>query len=542
MTDEAGVASGHDERAAVFRVSARRPPLKIAQILAADLRRQILGGELVVDQQLPREAELTAAFEVSRETLREALRILESQSLLEVRRGRGGGAVIRRPGLAAVSRYVALLLQLRRTTLAHLEEARLVIEPHAAEQLALRCGQEGLDHVAALHENTRAAEGDPLAFATAVAAFDQAVTDLAGNRSIAVFTGVLRDIYAGQVYAVVGTPDLASAERAARRVVASQGELLRAVRARDGARASQAWSDYLVSTSRLQVSRSRSRQVIDVVPLWRAQSGSVGSGGSVGGGGSMGSGPPQRMAMAVATEIRARIAEGRLADGARLSSLADLAKEFGISRPTLREALRILETECLIELRTGDRSGPRIRHPSTKVAAQLAGTALEARQTTLADFFRAMTVIEPAMMELAASRIDQESLATLCTLRDELGSCTRDMPRFADIWGRGSALAFTATGNPALTVIAEILQWVRLGTGAALTTGVDEIWVATAQDNVRLFEEVVAALVAGDPARSRAAWAACLETNAPFIESSELARRRMTSEPFPSPAPTGVVR
>ncbi|EFC83649.1 FadR/GntR family transcriptional regulator [Parafrankia sp. EUN1f] len=536
MRNEADVASGHDGRAAVFRASARRPPLKIAQILAADLRRQILGGELVVDQQLPREAELTAAFEVSRETLREALRILESQSLLEVRRGRGGGAVIRRPGLAAVSRYVALLLQLRRTTLAHLEEARLVIEPHAAEQLALRCGQEGLDHIAALHENTRAAEGDPLAFATAVAAFDQAVTDLAGNRSIAVFTGVLRDIYAGQVYAVVGTPDLASAERAARRVVVSQGELLRAVRARDGARASQAWSDYLVSTSRLQVSRSRSRQVIDVVPLWRAQSGAVGSGGAVGGG------PPQRMAMAVATEIRARIAEGRLADGARLSSLADLAKEFGISRPTLREALRILETECLIELRTGDRSGPRIRHPSTKVAAQLAGTALEARQTTLADFFRAMTVIEPAMMELAASRIDQESLATLCTLRDELSACARDMPRFADIWGRGSALAFTATGNPALTVIAEILQWVRLGTGAALTTGVDEVWVATAQDNVRLFEEVVAALVAGDPARSRAAWAACLETNAPFIESSELARRRMTSEPFPSSSPTGVVR
>ena len=102
----------------------RRSPQKVSHLLAADLRRQILNGELAADQQLPSEPDLIARLQISRDTLREALRILESQQLLEVKRGRGGGAVVRRPGLQAVGRYVALLLQLRRTTLAHLEEAR----------------------------------------------------------------------------------------------------------------------------------------------------------------------------------------------------------------------------------------------------------------------------------------------------------------------------------------------------------------------------------------------------------------------------------
>ena len=79
----------------------RRNTQKVSHLLAADLRRQILNGQFVADQQLPPEPELIARLQVSRETLREALRILESQQLVEIKRGRGGGAVVRRPGLEA---------------------------------------------------------------------------------------------------------------------------------------------------------------------------------------------------------------------------------------------------------------------------------------------------------------------------------------------------------------------------------------------------------------------------------------------------------
>ena len=488
---------------------------KIAHLLAADLRRQILGGELAVDQQLPPEAELTTAFQVSRETLREALRILESQSLLEIRRGRGGGAVVRRPGISSVGRYVALLLQLRGTTVAHLEEARTVIEPPAAEHLAVNCSQKRLDYLVSLHDNERAAEGDPLSFTTAVAFFDQAVTALSGNRSIAVIAGILRDIYAGQVYTAVGASDSALAERVARRVAAGHSEFLQAVQRRDGAAAHRAWTSYLSTTSRMLVTRSRSRQPLDVVPLWRAQISHAGTG------------EPRRMATAVATEIRARIAEGRLGDGDRLPPLADLAREFGVSRPTLREALRILETESLLELRTGDRGGARVHHPSTQVAAQLTGTVLAARQTTLADFHQAVCMIEPAMMGLAATRMDPASLAELESLAAELAASAEDFPRFAEIRRRGVLTAFAATRNPALGVIAEILQWVRAGIQQALTPPPEDPAIRVANHIIPLFAELVAAFADADSARARQVWAACLEGSAPFLTARALGPRMM---------------
>lgn len=497
-----------------WRPLARRGA-KIAHLLASDLRRQILQGDLAAGQRLPSEPDLMAAVRVSRDTLREALRILESQSLLEIRRGRGGGAVVRRPGLASVAHYVALLLQLRKTTLGDLEEARLVIEPPAAEQLAASSVEEGLQHLAALHDDERAAEDDALSFVTATVAFDQAVAELSGNHTMGVIAGVLREIYAGLVYAAIGCSEPAAARRTARHVVMSHSAFLEAVRRNDGSFANKAWSDYLFTTSRLLVTRPQSRRPIDVVPLWRAQVSQAGGG------------QPQRMAAAVATEIRARIAEGRLLDGDRLASLPNLASEFAVSRPTLREALRILETESLIELRTGDRGGATIRHPSTQVATQLAGVILESRDTTLADFSRALRLVEPAMMELAGSRIRQPSLMALRSVESELARCTADTAQFVPTLGRARSLVLTAMRNPALAVIAEMLEWVRVAVGPAVTAGANTLpWVTRSNRKTHaLFAELVTALELHNPHRAREAWAESLNATSPFAESSELGRR-----------------
>lgn len=492
----------------------RRRTRKTAHILAAGLRRQILSGELEVGRRLPAEADLTTTLEVSRDTLREALRILESQSLIEIRRGRGGGAVVRRPGLGSVGRYVALLLQVRRATLADLEEARLVIEPPAAAQFALACDDHRLDQLIALHDAERAAAKDALAFATAVAIFDQAVTELSGNTSVGVIAGVLRHIYAGQVYATVDTTDRVRAERFARRVVIAHNGFLEAARRRDGALAEEAWSDYLESAGRLMVSRSRSRRPIDVVPMWKAE---VEAGGD----------SPRRVATTVATEIRSRIADGRLRDGERLPPLADLTREFGLSLPTLREALRILEMELLLDLRPGDRGGATVRHPSAKVAAQLAGTVFEARGTTLADFSRAVRMIEPAVMELTAARIDASQLDELRDVEAQLAASVDDTPRFVKVFRNAIMVAFAGTHNPALAVVAQMLQWVNVGIGPAVTVGAAGLpWVSTTNRNAHAkFAALVDALADHDAARAGRTWAECLDASAPFFDMSDLGRR-----------------
>ncbi|MCV7399992.1 FadR family transcriptional regulator [Mycobacterium fragae] len=502
-------------RDAVLRPVARRNTQKVSHLLAADLRRQILSGELATDQQLPPEAELTTALQISRDTLREALRILESQQLVEIKRGRGGGVVVRRPGLEAVGRYVALLLQLRGTTLAHLEEARSVIEPPAAEEVAVRAGPDALDSLVALHDAERAAAGDPLAFVTAMSAFDQAVIDLSGNRTLAVIAGVFRDIYAGQVYSSIGGNDAVSAERIARRVIVSHSAFLDAVRRRDASLAQNTWSDYLFTTGRLLISRNIRRRPIDITPLWRAQAGQAVS-----------ESMPRR-ALVVATEIRARIAEGRLGEGDRLPPLAELADEFAISRPTLREALRILEMEYLLDLRTGDRAGAAVRTPSTRVAAQLSGIVLEARRTTVADCLRAIRLMEPAIIGLIASRVTVRQIDALHQAEAELAATTEDTARFVTAWREAERITFSAVKNPALTVIAEILHWIRLGLEPAITADVTGLpWVHKINRKVKgLFMQFISAASEHDYARASQLWAQIVKVNEAWTEDSEFGKR-----------------
>jgi DNA-binding FadR family transcriptional regulator len=414
----------------------------------------------------------------------------------------------------AVGRYVALLLQLRKTTLAHLEEVRSVIEPPAAEQLATHAGSDELTTLVELHDAERAAQDDPLAFVTAMSTFDQAVTELAGNQTLAVIAGVFRDIYAGQVYSAIGADDDGSAEQFARRVIVSHSAFLDAARRGDASLAHTTWSDYLFTTGRMLVSRNLSRQQIDVTPLWRAQAGQVGAE------------PSPRRALVVAAEIRARIAEGRLKDGDRLPPLPDLADEFEISRPTLREALRILEMEFILDLRTGDRAGASICTPSTRVAAQMSGIVLEARKTTVADCFRALRLIEPPIIGLIASRINVKQLDALHTMNAKLAVSTEDTARFVATWREAEGMAFSAAKNPALTVIAEILHWIRVGVESAVIADVKDLpWVHKTNRKIQgLFAQFVVAASEHDSARASQVWAECLRVNA-LMEESEFGQR-----------------
>ena len=66
-----------------------------AQIAKA-IRDAIMSGQLIVDERLPSEAELSEQFNVSRPTVREALKRLGAQSLIRTRRGATGGAFVNR--------------------------------------------------------------------------------------------------------------------------------------------------------------------------------------------------------------------------------------------------------------------------------------------------------------------------------------------------------------------------------------------------------------------------------------------------------------
>jgi DNA-binding FadR family transcriptional regulator len=85
---------------------------KAAELVAEALRARVLRRDLVPGDRLPPESELMTQYGVSRPTLREALRLLEAQELLEVRRGARGGGVIRTPSTTPAAEAITLWLLL----------------------------------------------------------------------------------------------------------------------------------------------------------------------------------------------------------------------------------------------------------------------------------------------------------------------------------------------------------------------------------------------------------------------------------------------
>lgn len=99
----------------------------------------------------------------------------------------------------------------------------------------------------------------------------------------------------------------------------------------------------------------------------------------------------------VAQQLRAQIANGALRPGDNLPSETVLLKELGISRPTLREALRVLESETLIQLDRGARKGAKVLAPSIEMAAQYGGLYLATQDTTLQQIHDVRTILEPPL-------------------------------------------------------------------------------------------------------------------------------------------------
>jgi DNA-binding FadR family transcriptional regulator len=159
----------------------------------------------------------------------------------------------------------------------------------------------------------------------------------------------------------------------------------------------------------------------------------------------------------------------------------------------------------------------------------LQDTPLEARGTTLADFHRALRLIEPSIMGLVASRISAKQLKVLTNINVELAETTEDTARFVSTYREAEKVAFSAVKNPALTVIAEILHWFRVAVEPTITADVKGL-PGVAKANRRAqgrFSQFVSAAADHDSARATAVWTEALKTNAAWAEESEFSERLM---------------
>lgn len=170
---------------------------KASDVLAAEVRERILSGEFAEGTALPPERQLGEQTGLSRATVREALRILEVEKLLEIRPGRGGGAFVHRPDRDSLAGTVELVIRGQQIRLAALHETREAIEPTCAGLAAGRRTDEDLAAMAEAHAELVGAGDDIPRFLRANVQWHNAVARAGGNELLIGFMTALSEaIYA----------------------------------------------------------------------------------------------------------------------------------------------------------------------------------------------------------------------------------------------------------------------------------------------------------------------------------------------------------
>ena len=230
---------------------------KTSELIADQLRRQIVRGAVKPGEKLPPETQLMEQFGVSRPTIREAFRILETERLIVVRPGSRGGAQVAAPDLTVAARYFGLLLQLQGATIADVYEARKIAEPACAGMLALRRTEQDIADLAAvvaeIESAIEARDGlvlDPAQWSRLTHCFHELIMQRSGNKTLALQGAVLRDIVATHIELRVsrGFDEPESPERI-RRAVRSYKKLLTLIEERDADGARRLWRSHMESAA-----------------------------------------------------------------------------------------------------------------------------------------------------------------------------------------------------------------------------------------------------------------------------------------------------
>jgi GntR family transcriptional regulator, transcriptional repressor for pyruvate dehydrogenase complex len=181
-----------------------------------------------------------------------------------------------------------------------------------------------------------------------------------------------------------------------------------------------------------------------------------------------GSARKPKVAEVTARAIGEQIISRTLAEGAALPNERLMAEEFGVGRTTIREALRLLETQGVIRIKPGPGGGPMVRRPRPDDLVGAMTLILQFLGATLDEVAVAREAVEPAVAALAAERITPEELAGLQGTIDRMRARIDDDAVFYEENDAFHAHLARAAGNTVLLVIAETLERVTANADTAV--------------------------------------------------------------------------
>jgi DNA-binding FadR family transcriptional regulator len=221
------------DRSSTLAVRSSRPLPKLAAMLAQEMRAKILGLGLEPGTPLPSEPELIEQSGLGRASVREAIRLLEAEGLVIIRRGSHGGLFVAQPNLSNLSANIAPVLTLSKAPLRDLTTYRKMVEPPAAALAASLAGD------AEKAELLELAGHNPGAGFVNEVAFHEKVAELADNLLLRVLVRVPHDLLREHLKGEVLDDAVVAEANNAHRAIA------KAILAGDGPRAQRAMMKHL---------------------------------------------------------------------------------------------------------------------------------------------------------------------------------------------------------------------------------------------------------------------------------------------------------
>jgi GntR family transcriptional repressor for pyruvate dehydrogenase complex len=159
----------------------------------------------------------------------------------------------------------------------------------------------------------------------------------------------------------------------------------------------------------------------------------------------------------LAQRVRAAILVGDLPVGSQLPSEHEMVRQFGVSRATVREGLRLLEADGLIVTRPGRKGGATVCRPSAGTHTRSLALLLEFDGATLGALLEARRVLKPVSGRLAADRARPAELAEMRAALEEMRGVVADPEAFHRASIRFHLAIAEATHNPVLAIYATSL-------------------------------------------------------------------------------------
>jgi DNA-binding FadR family transcriptional regulator len=217
--------------------------------------------------------------------------------------------------------------------------------------------------------------------------------------------------------------------------------------------------------------------------------------------------PHTRMPEAIARQIEEQIYKGRLKADQMLPAEGELMKQFGVSRNTVREALRMLEASGLVRIKQGPRGGAVITSISDTVASEFLVKTFRVGGVSALDFYDFRMVTEPTMVALLASRHETVDSGMLARMEENVAEAKRlhALGEFTAYVNMDfHVLLAEATGNMIFIVVAKTLR-------AAFDAVAPPEKEDRRLETIEAHEQILNAIKSGDARKARQLMEANLE-------------------------------